>query len=163
MRQPLFSTIDALASLLNGGAVIKWVATMLGALAGYFLPSEDLRKLAICTFAMVIFDTISGMLAAGREGDPIQSRKFGRVIAKLIAYPIAVMTATMVVDVIPGAGQLYPVAAAAALALIFATEALSVIENLDRLGVPLPSFVRTAISKFRDEKQPKETKTDEAP
>src|SRR5690606_10180827 len=149
--------------LVNGGAVVKWIATMAGALAGYFLPSEDLKKLAIITFATVLFDTVTGMIAAGREGEPIQSRKFSRVDAKLLAYPIAVMMATMIVDVIPGASQLYPAAAAAALALIFATEALSVIENLDRIGVPMPQFVRDAISKFRDEKQPKETKTDEAP
>lgn len=114
-------------------------ATAAAAMAWVF-PSAGLVESFYGAFALIAFDTLTGVLAAAKEGRAISSKGFGRVIAKLCGYASAVATVSIATKFLPGLTAAREAAINAVLVTIIATEALSVLENAHRInpqyGVP---------------------------
>lgn len=138
-------TVQSLLTLAGA-----WLSNKLGALA---------PVLGMLLAAMAI-DYISGLVAAAREGlaggPGLESGKGVRGILKKLGYLLAI-AAAMLFDwlLVNVAGQLgFTLPATAIFGLLVAVwfllnEILSIIENMGRAGVPLPGFLRAAVSALK--------------
>jgi phage-related holin len=106
----LFSTMEALL----GGAI--------GMVLSFVAPIAPFFWLAI---GLVIADTITGILAARRRGEKINSRGFSRVLSKIVVYMVSIIACYGVETVLKIPGHVTYVAVGA----IAATEVMSILEN----------------------------------
>lgn len=147
MNNEIESFVTAAKGLASLPAWAKWGGIVSGALAGYFLPSESLRGIALATFGLVVIDTVTGVMAAYNTGVAIKSAKFGRLISKLVVYTAFVMGCVLIAKALPMLGPSFVEAAATApLAIVAIREGLSVVENLHLLGLEIPKFLKDALS-----------------
>lgn len=130
----------------------NWAAACTGTLAvwlGYLTGGLD-TALKIMFIAMGL-DVASGVLTAltGRSAKTADGRfRSGAVcagITKKLMMLLVVMAATLT-DRLAGSGG---VCRTAAIAFYTANEALSILENAGRVGVPLPRALREAISRLK--------------
>jgi toxin secretion/phage lysis holin len=96
--------------------------------------------------AMMGLDLISGVLAARAKGERITSKRLSigmkrKTLMLLTAVASVVIDATLREHGLPFSGLL----ARWTMSWFIAVEALSLYENGDRMGVPMPPFLRTAI------------------
>jgi toxin secretion/phage lysis holin len=96
---------------------------------------------------MMALDFISGWMVALREGRANSSTSRQGVVQKS-GYFVAIMLAYLV-DVVTN--QDTPLAVVVVILFLFFTEAISVVEHLGRLGVPLPSWLVSRLAKLRDQ------------
>jgi len=118
----------------NSGIISK-VTLALGAIAGFLFGGWS--ELLTAILILHLLDIITALLAEGRGGK-INSNKLGLEIKKKAGYWITLILAN-VIDVV-----LFDKQGIATTAVAFAfisTEGLSLVENLGRLGVPLPDFI----------------------
>jgi len=115
------------------------VATAAATMAWVF-PTTSLIESFYGAFALIVFDTLTGVIAAAKEGKAISSKGFGRVIAKLCGYASAVAAVSIATKFLPGLAPAREAAINAVLVTVIATEALSVLENAHRInpefGIP---------------------------
>ena len=149
MREP-GHIFEAVATMVSHCAALKWSLAGASAVITYFLPTPHLRELALGVVTFVILDTLTGIMASSTEGKAIKSAKFSRLITKSTGYSIWVILATIAAKQIPTFGDLAPAAASGAMVFALVAEGISIGENLDRMGVPLPKVVKTA---FRDQQE----------
>jgi len=123
------------------------VAFIAGALAAYWatLP-EGLQTMAIGIGFVIGADILTGSILA------LSNKKFGsrgawKGVLKLMAYFSALLLAHGM-DVALGLGA---VCTAAMLLVLFVMEATSVIENLAKLGLPVPAVIRERLEALRGE------------
>lgn len=103
----------------------------------------------------MIFDYITGMLSAGYNGN-IQSRKGMWGIVKKAMYAVVVAVAMIsdfiIINVAEKIGIGIPLTTffglLVAIWLIF-NELVSILENLIKMDVPLPGFLKNLVSKFK--------------
>ena len=122
--------------------------------------SEHLEKIVVAMFAffatltcpiseimafagfMVFIDTFTGIWAAISRGDKITSRKLGRVISKLILYPLALIVAAWCEKLQPSVPFVE-----SATTLLIVVEGKSMIENLtDILGYNFLRIIKSIIT-----------------
>jgi phage-related holin len=151
MKQP-DHILESIYTMVAVAPVLKWGSAAIAAIGAYFLPTESLQQLAMSAFGAVLLDTVTGVIAARSSKDPITSAKLSRLMSKLIGYSSAVILCTIVPHNLPGMDGLAGGASTAVLTMVLVTEALSVIENLDRMGVKFPAFIRDALKK-QEEKE----------
>jgi len=98
------------------------VATAAATMAWVF-PTTSLIESFYGAFALIVFDTLTGVIAAAKEGKAISSKGFG-----------------LATKFLPGLAPAREAAINAVLVTVIATEALSVLENAHRInpefGVP---------------------------
>lgn len=96
----------------------------------------------IFTGAVVLCDTVTGILAAHKRGEPISSKGMRRTITKIIIYFIAILLAEgMRVTFVPGVSIPYAVAF-----VIATTEFKSNIENIESIsGISLWATITSTI------------------
>lgn len=150
MNEPTH-VLDSICTLVGAEPALKWVLAAGGALVSYFLPNDALKNLAVTAVTFVVCDTVTGVMAARSDGQAVSSARFGRLLTKLTGYSIAVILATMGLRVIPGVAELAPGGSGAVLTMVVVTEAISIIENLDRMGIKLPKFLKNA---FQTQEKP---------
>jgi phage-related holin len=126
-----------IASLADSPA-LKAVAAALGGALGYIFPTSAVLETATIAAILIVVDTITGLWASLVTGKPIESRKASRMLTKLVGYCIAVATVSLTVRSLPSLGHWQVGACTGILAIVIATEAVSIIENLERIGVKLP-------------------------
>lgn len=138
-----------LAQATGGHAAwAKWVAAAAGSVVGYVLPAPAERSLALATGLMVLVDTATGLVKAWHvKSEKVSSAKFSRVLVKLFGYSSVVIVVGMARKVLAVPPEWGGAAVSATLTLFFATESLSVLENVHALGLPVPKFLRQLLDK----------------
>lgn len=96
---------------------------------------------------LMTFDTILGMMAAWHEGSSITSRRFSRVVQKGVVYFMAI-SAGYFADLTIG----WQVIQSTMIAFIGATELISILENMGRMGYATPKKLLNQLKDFKSEK-----------
>jgi len=90
------------------------------------------NKILIAVYLLIIMDTTLGLLAACKN-EQASSSAFFRVLIKILVYFIMIVTGRVV-------DQVIPIAFASSIieSFLVMTEALSILENSSKLGIPIP-------------------------
>lgn len=112
----------------------------------YILPGPDIQTTAITVFCFVCLDTASGIVASfvskGKRRRQFKSRKLSRVLVKLFGYSLVVVIASIVAaEVMPSAPQAREVLIRFVLWAALLTEAKSILENVQKMGVTVPPWL----------------------
>lgn len=113
----------------------------------YFFFGDVHNEALIALFMLVVFDTILGIMAAKSEGKAFLSKKFSRVIGKIIIYSIGVSSA-MFADATTG----LPFIQTSIIAFMGVTEFISILENIQRLGYETPKKLLNQLEGFKSQK-----------
>lgn len=124
---------------MNWEWVAKGTFVAAGAIAGYLWGGWG-QIMGILLF-FVVADYVTGFIAAGIEGK-LSSEVGLRGIAKKVLI-FAVVAIAHQVDIITGTGA--HVVRDAAIAFYIWNEALSILENIGRTGLPMPEQLKRAI------------------
>lgn len=131
------------------------IATVV-AFVTYFLPGVNSRELFIWAMSFIVLDTVTGVWASYKTGIPIESMRFARLIEKTKAYLVLVIVAAgagRLADMSNNSGDLV---VSFGLGFVMATEGLSILENLNRIGIArVPALER--IFKGVTDGRPEET------
>ncbi|WFB57464.1 phage holin family protein [Paenibacillus sp. BR1-192] len=121
--------------------VIKTISTALGALTGYMFGGWSLLIHILLVF--VIIDWLTGWAAAWINGE-LRSRVGYYGIARKVAIFLLIMVSHFI-DMALGGLQYFQ---NAVIFFYLANELLSIIENVGRMGVPIPQVLRGAVKVF---------------
>lgn len=121
--------------------VIKTISTALGALTGYFFGGWSLMIQFLLW--LVIADWVTGWAAAWINGE-LRSRVGYYGIARKVAIFLLVAVSHFI-DMALGGLQYFQ---NAVIFFYLANELLSIIENVGRMGVPIPQVLRGAVKVF---------------
>lgn len=113
---------------------IKWTLAAIAVISEYLFGDEVTRNMAVAAFGLMFLDTITGFTAAYATGQPISSGKLSRILVKFIAYGSAIIVAAASTRHLPGLDSTHSTVVTAVLAVLIGTEALSVLENIHRMG-----------------------------
>lgn len=119
---------------------MKTLKLVLCSVLSLFAP---LKPVLLATFALVIADFITGVIAAYKRGEPITSSGFKRTVGKLLIFQAAIICAF--ITEIYLTGDLAPVQKMVA-AFIGLTELTSIAENLNSISGG--SLLKALISKI---------------
>lgn len=123
-----------LARAFGDAPVYKWLIAACLTVSEFLFGTEVLRNCAICAGGLMILDTITGMVAAMVQGIGWESGKFSRVLVKVLSYGSAIVVCALVPKAIPKMEWAHEISVSLAVGAIAATEALSVVENIDKMG-----------------------------
>lgn len=128
--------------------VIKCVGAWLLVVSNFFV-DDVLTKALAALFFLIIFDSITGVLAAKRTGDKIRSAKLVRTPIKIAIYFMLITAARIAEYSIPDQiAYLDEVV----LAFLTLTELVSVMENIGKMGYAIPKKLLANLISLRDEK-----------
>lgn len=116
----------------------KWLGAGSMSLAQFLFPSDMVRNMAISAFCLILLDTVTGTVAAWQTHVAVTSARFGRVLVKVLGYGSVICVSAIVSKFASSIGDLTSISVAAILTLVILTESLSVLENVRKMGVPLP-------------------------
>lgn len=126
-------------------AIFKLVGAIAYTILGYVAPSVGSREALVALGLLIALDTATGIFSAHLRGEPIESRKMARAFIKTVAH----FGGIAAVSIMGKAAGLGPDARAAivtgAVGLVSAAEAWSIIENCEKMGVPLPPKVKALL------------------
>jgi toxin secretion/phage lysis holin len=108
-------------------------AIMLATIAWFFDPLYSEALLAL--FVLVIADFITGVAAAKKEGIPIRSKSVRRTAMKLTAYFFMIAVGHVSEQALP---EFAGVLDETITGYLVATELISILENMGRLGYSTP-------------------------
>lgn len=114
--------------------ILKWGGVALAVASEYLFGTEVVRNMAIAAFSLMFLDTITGFVAAFCTGLPITSAKLSRILVKIVAYGSSILVAAIVTRHLPGLVSAHATVVTAVIAIVIATEALSIIENIGKMG-----------------------------
>ncbi len=129
--------LSILAKLAVDAPVVKTVSGLLGAMIAYALPTARLQELAAWVGASVAVDTITGVAASLKQGHKLSSARWSRIVTKLIAYYGVLFVSVGAARQFPGSNPEYWTGLV--LGVLFANEAISILENAHVLGAPIPA------------------------
>lgn len=119
--------------------VIKYISAVFGAVISFAFGGWS--TLLSILLAFVVIDYVSGFVAAGIEGK-LNSSNGMRGIAKKVAVFFVVAVAHMMDVALGYDGHILR---DATIFFFLANEALSILENAGRIGVPVPGALKKAI------------------
>lgn len=144
----------AVKALIAGGGVAT--ATLVERLCGLNAAAgvacqfgagvSDFLKILL---AMMALDLVTGVLASRAEGQRIESKRLGVGMKRKVGM-LAVITSSVLLDAVlkghglDASGLLYQWTAS----WFIAVEFLSLYENASRIGVPMPTFLKTAVERL---------------
>lgn len=129
---------QALGKLFLDAPFAKYVAGVTGAAWGWLFPDQGVRDAALAAGLLILLDTLTGLWAAIVTGKAIRSAKFGRALSKVLGYGSVVAVCAVVTRHVPGASGWQSTSVSAVVTLVIATEAISILENVRKLGIRLP-------------------------
>lgn len=153
-------------SVVTSSNAWAWLAGAVAAVVQFFVPTDMARTFLVFAVGAVLLDTVTGVRAARKRGDLVTSKGWGRIVDKGIGYGAWVAISAYINYVVPGAsGQILagvpyldefaPMIAGAthvpilmALTLVTNKELISVLENVDAIGVKMPTWFSDQIKKF---------------
>lgn len=132
----------------------KAISVLAGAGLSYLFPEPATKALAGIAIVLIVMDTLTGVLASMREGVIVSSRGFRRVLFKLVGYSAVVLVASLSAHAIAmhwrdNEALAVAVATGAALLFVVLTESISILENVRRMGIPIPVWLVRRLKKFR--------------
>jgi phage-related holin len=134
------------------GSVCKDVAlkcTATGVLViSEFLIDNALAKAMLALFILVIFDWVTGVMAAKKTGEHIKSSKIVRTPVKLVVYFMLITGARIAEYSMP---DLVHFIDEAVIAFLTTTELISLIENTGRIGYAIPRKLLNKLKSIRDD------------
>lgn len=107
-------------------------------------------------WAMMLLDMVTGMLASRHEGERIHSKKMSVGVYRKISMLVVIASGVLLDAVFSKHGlNTGHLLFKATTSWFIGVEALSLYENADRMGLPIPPILRTAIEKLlqRDERR----------
>ena len=128
---------------------LKQFVLWVGALTGYLL-GKDNYDLLLVMLTLIILDWITGIGAAIKNGQPVQSLKIWKTAVKIMVYLSLIITAQLC-----GARLGLNDVDKLLIAFYIATEAYSIIENADKMGFPVPALFKAAIKGKLEESENK--------
>ena len=134
----LISVLPAVGKLVADMPAAKAFAAVAGGAIAYCLPDQGARDTATAAVVLILLDTLTGVVAARSSGAAISSTRLSRALVKLLGYGSVVIVAAIGARMVPGAVGLSGASVGAVLGLVVATEALSVLENVHRMGLKVP-------------------------
>jgi phage-related holin len=145
---------------------LKWPLALLVGAVGYVLPEQGQRDAAVAAVGLVVLDTATGLVAGLVSGEAVTSARFGRVLVKLLGYG-SVVVVVAVANRSLGIQGAQSATVATTLGLIIATEAISILENVRKMGINLPFGIGRLLEErlkapthaLVSVKEPEETKT----
>ncbi|WP_027410376.1 holin family protein [Anoxybacteroides tepidamans] len=123
---------------------IKYISAIIGAVISFTFGGW--HTLLSILLAFVILDYVSGFIAAGIEGK-LNSSTGMKGIAKKVAVFFVVAVAHMMDVALGYDGHILR---DATIFFFLANEALSILENVGRIGVPIPSALQKAVDILSD-------------
>lgn len=126
--------------------MIKTFAAALLSVTG-FLFDGLLREAMLALLILLIFDFITGVAAAKREGQEISSHSAFRTAVKIAVYFLLISAGRMAEATI---GSTLPFIDEAVLAFLGVTELISILENVGRLGYAVPLKLLNKLKDYRD-------------
>lgn len=107
---------------------MKYLEALALSILAVFAP---IKAVMLVTLVLIIADTITGILAARKRGEPITSTGFKRTVGKLLLYESALCLAFLVEQYITGPA--IPVSKLVS-SMIGLTELKSILENCDDIS-----------------------------
>jgi phage-related holin len=138
-----------LASFQEGEGALKAVVVLVAAILSYVFPTGEHQEAAAAAAILVVLDTLTGVAAAFVERRPRSSKTFARALAKTFAYLSACIVAGIAERII-FRGDTVPVLMGV-LWMIIATEAVSVLENVERMGGGRFATLRRLLGRHLDQ------------
>lgn len=123
-----------IAKALTDYPALKWGGVVVAVASEYLFGTEVVRNMGVAAFGLMFLDTITGFAAAFSTGQPISSGKLSRILVKFIAYGSAIIVAAVTTRHMPGLDSAHAPVVTAVLAIVIATEALSILENIGKMG-----------------------------
>lgn len=120
---------------------------VIAALVGFWAwlsPNEASLNIIGGLFTLVVLDFITGVRVSLKKGKFLQSKLWGRIIDKVVAYGVLSYLALAIPHYAPGYPMVTP-AIDTILALVAGRELVSVLENLSALGVTLAGRIAKAM------------------
>lgn len=125
------------------GNILKFLIAMGGSILSYLFGSFD--SLLLIFTILVMIDYVTGLLASATEGKLSSAAGLKGIAKKIMIF--ALIAVAHIVDQLFGNDHLVR---DATIFFYIANEILSIIENAGRFGVPVPAFLRKAISLLRN-------------
>lgn len=129
--------------------IIKIVSTAFGGAAGYLFGGWDV--LINLLLLLVVVDWLSGWAAAWMRGELKSRVGFKGIIRKVTIF--VVVAIAHFIDQALGSLRYFQ---DAVVFFYLANELLSVIENMGKMGLPMPDILRNAVQIFESKKAPQE-------
>lgn len=126
--------------------IFKIVAATLLSVA-FFLFGDLYQDALIAIVMLMTMDTILGIAATWKEGEPITSRRFSRVVMKGIVYFTSISAGYFADLTIP-----FNFVQGTMVAFVGVTEFISILENVGRLGYKTPKKLLNDLKEIRDSK-----------
>lgn len=137
----------ALWKLVADLPALKWVSAALGAFVGYVFPDTAAANAGLAAAVLIIVDTLTGVMAAIAKGERITSVAFSRTLAKILGYSAVLLVCAVVSRHVPGLTGFQAAGVTGVVTLIILTEAISVLENVEKMGLNLPFGLAETIRK----------------
>ncbi len=131
---------------ISNYAGFKTAATAIFILLANIFSSLNYEGIIICYFLM-IGDFITGIIASHMVGDKIRSAKLIRTVEKMALYGVLVMSG-LFVDKLVGIN----IGQSATVVFVGLTEAISIMENIGRSGLPIPKKLLGQIINIKNDK-----------
>lgn len=148
-RGVLQTAIDYVSLLIpaKGEAYLMLASGAIGSAVAWLLGGIDLQLKWLLLFVAV--DYLTGTIAAGKTGEWHSRVGFRGLFKKVFIFVVVMLSHGL--DVIAGTDMLRN----AAIAAYAVNEALSTVENIDRLGYGnmVPQFLKKAMKQFQKERE----------
>ncbi len=144
--QEFFSLTKGVFTGIGEFFVVKlWPAVILplfGVLFGY--ETESILKALLL---LVVFDFITGIISAHSSGEQIRSRSAVRSAYKIAIYGLLISAGHLTEEVTPGTTFIEE----AVTTFLAATELISILENVGKMGYAIPRKLLNQLHKLRDD------------
>ena len=127
--------------------IVTWSFTVIGSFIVKFLGGADILLKVTCL--MIVLDYFSGIIK-GYLNQELDSKKGTKGIAKKMLYVVAIMMC-VALDSITHLSEAGLSFRAIILLYITGTEGISIMENLEAVGIKMPGKIHTVLRKMKDE------------
>ncbi len=139
--------IHLLARFIDGFEVKAVMGSMIAILAYLFDPTQHAALLAL--FILILADFCFGVTASRKEGQPLRSSKVRRTAIKMTVYFAIVAMTRITENAIP----LLSFMDETLVGFLAATELLSILENVGRMGYAVPAKLTKVLGDYTKNKE----------
>jgi len=125
---------------------VKFLPSFVIPVFGIFFGFDDQLILRAMLF-LIIFDFITGIIAARNSGEVIKSKGIVRSAFKVAVYGLLISAGHLTEQVTPGTWYIQD----AVITFLALTEMISIIENVGKMGYAIPRKLLARLQKLRDE------------
>ena len=131
--------------------IIKTITAALGGLAGFMF--GELDGLMVALIAFIVLDYITGILVGTAKRRLSSHTSFVGLVKKALILVIVAVAHIVDTQILGGQNSVFR---SAACCLYIANEGLSILENCGKLGVPLPSKLRSVLEQLKNDSDKEE-------